>query len=233
MTKTRAILTDIEGTTTPIAFVKNVLFPYARARMHGFVHAHACVPPVRAALEDVAATTGGSLDRLDPLCDTLVQWIDEDRKATALKLLQGLIWDAGYAEGTLRAPVYPDAVHGLRAWRQAGLQLYVYSSGSVHAQRLLFQHSDHGNLLALFSGHFDTTSGGKREAAAYAHIADSIARPAAEILFLSDISAELDAAAATGMRTTWLLRPEDSSATPNERAASAHPIATSFASISL
>ncbi len=233
MTPTRAILTDIEGTTTPIAFVRDVLFPFARTRMHAYVHAHATSAPVRAALEDVAAATGGSTNQLDALCDTLIQWIDEDRKVTALKLLQGLIWDAGYAEGALRAPVYADAARGLRAWQQAGMQLYVYSSGSVHAQKLLFQHSDHGNLLPLFSGYFDTTAGGKRDATSYTHIADSIGRPPVEFLFLSDISAELDAAAAAGMRTIWLVRAEDSTASAQALASSTHAIAANFDAITL
>ena len=233
MTSTRTILTDIEGTTTPIAFVRDVLFPFARKRMHAYVRAHATTAPVRAALDDVAAATGQSGSGLDALCDTLVKWLDEDRKVTPLKLLQGLIWDAGYAEGALRAPVYADAVRGLRTWQQAGVQLYVYSSGSVHAQKLLFQHSDHGNLLPLFSGYFDTTAGGKREVASYAHIADSIGRAPAEVLFLSDLSAELDAAAAAGMRTIWLVRPEDTTASPQSLATSAHVIATSFAAITL
>ncbi len=233
MTSTRAILTDIEGTTTPIAFVRDVLFPFARQRMRAYVHPHATTAPVRAALDDVAAATGRSPGLLDRLCDSLIQWIDEARKVTALKLLQGLIWDAGYAEGALVAPVYADAVRALRAWQQAGMHLYVYSSGSVHAQKLLFQHSDHGNLLPLFSGYFDTTAGGKRDTSSYTHIADSIGRAPDEFVFLSDISAELDAAAAAGMRTVWLVRSEDSTASAQDLAASQHPIATDFDAITL
>jgi enolase-phosphatase E1 len=228
MSSLRAIVTDIEGTTTPIAFVKDVLFPFARARMHAYVRAHREEAPVRAALMEVAEVSGLHVDATDALCATLVTWIDEDRKITALKLLQGLIWDAGYAEGALRAPVYADAARQLRAWHASGLRLYVYSSGSVHAQKLLFRHSDHGNLLHLFSGHFDTTTGGKREAASYMSIAESIGLPPGDVLFLSDVTEELDAAAATGMRTTWLVRPQDVSPTEDALRASAHAVAATF-----
>jgi enolase-phosphatase E1 len=177
---------------------------------------------------EVAEVSGLHVDATDALCATLVTWIDEDRKITALKLLQGLIWDAGYAEGALRAPVYADAARQLRAWHASGLRLYVYSSGSVHAQKLLFRHSDHGNLLHLFSGHFDTTTGGKREAASYMSIAQSIGLPPGDVLFLSDVTEELDAAAATGMRTTWLVRPQDVSPTEDALRASAHAVAATF-----
>ncbi len=228
MSTLRAIVTDIEGTTTPIAFVKDVLFPFARARMHAYVRAHREEAPVRAALMEVAEMSGVHVDATDALCTTLIAWIDEDRKVTALKLLQGLIWDAGYAEGALRAPVYPDAVRQLRAWHARGLRLYVYSSGSVHAQKLLFRHSDHGNLLSLFSGYFDTTTGGKRDAASYASISEGIGLPPGDVLFLSDVTAELDAAATAGMRTTWLVRPQDISPSDDALRASAHPVVATF-----
>jgi enolase-phosphatase E1 len=229
----RAILTDIEGTTTPIAFVKETLFPFARARMHAFVRAHVGEPAIQAALGEVAQASGHSPDEVDALCNILLQWIDEDRKATALKLLQGLIWDAGYQDGVLRAPIYDDAARQLRDWHARGVRLYVYSSGSVHAQKLLFRHSDKGNLLPLFSGYFDTTSGNKREVASYAHIADAIGLPPGDILFLSDVPEELDAAHGAGMRTTWLVRPNDVQIEPSALAASAHPWVHEFGAISL
>ena len=189
----RAILTDIEGTTSSIAFVAETLFPYARAALPAYVAAHpAKVAPL---LDEVRATESG-----DPL-QTLLRWIDEDRKATPLKTLQGWIWAEGYAEGAFKGHVYPDAAQALRRWKGDGLRLYVYSSGSIEAQKLIFGHSDQGDLTPLFSGYFDTTSGPKREAASYVRIAEAIGGEPANILFLSDVQAELDAAHAAGLRT--------------------------------
>ncbi len=191
--KIRAILTDIEGTTSSIAFVADVLFPYARKALPAYVAAHAeAVAPI---LDQVRA-----IEPDDPV-ETLLRWIDEDRKATPLKTLQGWIWAEGYAAGAFKGHVYTDAAEALRAWRQAGYRLYVYSSGSIEAQKLIFGHSDQGDLAPLFSGWFDTTTGGKREAASYTKIAEAIGEAPAAILFLSDMQAELDAAAAVGLRT--------------------------------
>jgi enolase-phosphatase E1 len=130
-----------------------------------------------------------------------LRWIDEDRKATPLKTLQGSIWALGYAEGAFKGHVYPDAAEALRRWRTAGLRLFVYSSGSVEAQKLIFRHSDQGDLEPVFSGWFDTTTGPKREVQSYRRITEVIGQPAAAILFLSDVQAELDAASAAGMAT--------------------------------
>jgi enolase-phosphatase E1 len=187
----RAILTDIEGTTSSIRFVTETLFPYARARMADYVAAHP---------EAVVNVPGD-----DPV-QTLLGWMDVDAKETSLKALQGLIWAEGYADGTLQGHVYPDAVAGLRRWHDAGLALYVFSSGSVAAQKLIFGHSVAGDLTPLFSGYFDTVTGAKREAASYAYIADAIGLPAADILFLSDTSAEISAARAAGMRAMLIDR---------------------------
>jgi enolase-phosphatase E1 len=187
----RAILTDIEGTTSSIAFVAETLFPYARERLPAYVAAHpAAVAPI---LAEVTATEPG-----DPVA-TLTRWIDEDRKATPLKALQGMIWEDGYREGAFTGHIYPDAVAALRRWHAAGTRLYVFSSGSVPAQKLLFAHSDAGDLTPLFAGYFDTTTGPKREAASYQAIAAAIDLPPADILFLSDTPAEIAAARAAGM----------------------------------
>jgi enolase-phosphatase E1 len=132
--------------------------------------------------------------------------MDQDRKVTPLKALQGMLWEAGYRRGDFTGHVYPDAALRLRRWHHAGIGLYVYSSGSVQAQRLLFGHSDAGDLTPLFSGYFDTTSGPKRAADSYRRIAARIGLPTAEILFLSDMIEELDAARAAGMRTMRLVR---------------------------
>jgi enolase-phosphatase E1 len=199
-----AILTDIEGTTTPIAFVRDVLFPYARARLPAFLEAHAADPEVAAAVAEAERLAEGR-DALS----ALLGWLDADAKVTPLKTLQGLIWNEGYRRGELKGVIYPDVPPVLRRWHAAGLRLYVYSSGSEAAQRLLFGHSDAGDLAGLFSGFFDTRVGAKREAGSYAAIARAVALPAGEILFLSDIGQELDAATASGMQTCQLVRQTD------------------------
>ena len=168
----RAILTDIEGTTTSISFVVDVLFPYAYERMADFVAAHGDEPEVKAQLDAVRAETGEELSDAEVVA-TLRRWIDEDRKATPLKNLQGMLWEAGYHNGDFTGHVYTDAVTKLREWHKAGLKLYVYSSGSVKAQQLIFGFSDAGDLTPLFSGYFDTRIGHKREADAYRAITDT------------------------------------------------------------
>ncbi|KRG70954.1 acireductone synthase [Pseudoxanthomonas dokdonensis] len=204
----RAILTDIEGTTSSISFVKDVLFPYARRALPGFVREHGQRPDVRQWLDQVATEHGGICSD-DVIVETLQGWIDQDRKHTALKALQGMIWDAGYRDADFTAHIYPDAAPALRQWHAQGLPLHVYSSGSVPAQKLFFGHSDAGDLTALFSGWFDTETGGKREADSYRRIAEAIALPAADILFLSDVVAELDAAREAGMQTCLVDRLQD------------------------
>ncbi len=179
---TKAILTDIEGTTSSLSFVHETLFPYARARLPAYV-----------------ATHGGDLDQL-------LAWMDADAKVTELKDLQGRIWAEGYAAGELRGHVYADAAEALRRWHAAGLKLAVFSSGSVPAQKLIFGHSDQGDLAPLFSGWFDTTTGPKREAMSYVSSADALGVAPAEMLFLSDVAAETDAAKAAGMRALLIDR---------------------------
>jgi enolase-phosphatase E1 len=199
-----AIITDIEGTTTRIAFVHEVLFPFARARLPAFLRAHGARSDVAAALAEVTRLAPDA----DPVA-TLLGWMDADAKIGPLKTLQGLIWAEGYAEGALRGELYPDVAPCLRRWRTAGVRLFVYSSGSVAAQRLLFRHAGDGDLEGLFSGFFDTGVGPKREPASYAAIARAIGLPGGDMLFLSDVAAELDAAASAGFRTCQLVRPED------------------------
>lgn len=201
----QAIVTDIEGTTSSLSFVKDVLFPYARAHLARFVAAHAQQAEVRALLDDANRAAGGGLDDAGIVAQ-LERWIDEDRKITPLKSLQGLIWEAGYRNDDFKGHVYADAAAQLRAWHARGIKLYVYSSGSVYAQQLLFGHSEAGDLTPLFSGYYDTHIGGKREADAYRAIVAELGLPAGEILFLSDIVEELDAARAAGMRTIHVVR---------------------------
>jgi enolase-phosphatase E1 len=197
----KAIVTDIEGTTSSLSFVKDVLFPYSRARMADYVRDHAHDPGVRAQLDEVRRLAGGHLND-----EEVIAWIDEDRKITPLKALQGMIWQAGYRRGDFHGHVYEDAVRNLRRWKQQGLRLYVFSSGSVLAQKLLFGHTEYGDLTPLFTGYFDTTIGAKREADAYRTIAREIGLAPTEIQFLSDIREELDAARTAGMKTCWLTR---------------------------
>ncbi|EGV18635.1 acireductone synthase [Thiocapsa marina] len=201
----KAILTDIEGTTSSLSFVKDVLFPYAAEHLPDFVRAHRDEPQVAQLLDDARAVAGGSGDD-EALIAQLLEWIATDRKITPLKALQGLIWEEGYARGDFRGHIYEDAARRLRDWHGAGLRLYVYSSGSVHAQKLLFGHTEYGDLTPIFSGFFDTRIGGKRERDAYRAIVSEVGLSPAEILFLSDIREELDAARDAGMATTALRR---------------------------
>lgn len=200
----KAVLTDIEGTTSSISFVKDVLFPYARERIPEFVKLHRREAEVRRILDEAAVLADSKND--EALCHSLIQWIDEDRKLTPLKALQGLIWEEGYRHGDFHGHVHDDAVQRLRAWKSRGLRLYVFSSGSVHAQKLLFGYTQYGDLTSLFSGYFDTHVGPKQDPESYRKIAAMIGLPAKNTLFLSDIEAELDAARVAGMATYKLVR---------------------------
>jgi len=206
MTTIRAIVTDIEGTTSSIRFVKDVLFPYARERLPAFVETHGDTPEVQHWLHEAAKEAGIVEASRQEVIEMLLRWIDEDRKSTALKALQGMIWKDGYENGDYQAHMYPEVSARLHAWRADGLHLYVYSSGSVPAQKLFFGYSEAGDLRPLFSGYFDTETGAKRERASYEKIAEAIGEQPGHILFLSDIVEELDAAKAAGLRTGWLLR---------------------------
>ncbi len=209
MSRPRVILTDVEGTTSSISFVKNVLFPYARAALPDFVREHGHEPQVRRWLDAVATEIAASACQDEVIVETLQGWIDQDRKHTALKALQGMIWETGYRNRDYTAHLYPEVAAALRGWHAAGIPLYVYSSGSVAAQKLFFAYSDAGDLAGLFSGNFDTEVGGKREAASYSNIAGAIGVAAHDILFLSDVVEELDAARDAGLQTVLLDRRAD------------------------
>jgi enolase-phosphatase E1 len=200
-----AIVTDIEGTTSSLSFVKEVLFPYARAHIAEFVRNHAGDFEVRQLLSDVSKEAGRELDAEQTLAQ-LIEWIDQDKKVTPLKALQGLIWEEGYRKGAFTGHVYEDAERNLKAWKARGLNLYIYSSGSVHAQKLLFSHTEYGDLTPWFSGYFDTRIGGKREVESYRRIAGELQMLPENLLFLSDIKEELDAAKQAGFHTAWLIR---------------------------
>lgn len=204
--KIQAVLTDIEGTTSSIAFVHETLFPYARQHMSAFITKHALRDDVAKLLE--SARSEGDLSAGDDVLALLLGWMDEDKKVTSLKALQGLIWEDGYRSGALKGHIYDDAVEALKRWHTEGLKLFVYSSGSIYAQKLLFGHSMAGDLTSIFSGYFDTTSGHKREADSYKRIAESMGVVPKAILFLSDVAEELDAAVAAGYQATQLVRDE-------------------------
>lgn len=224
------ILTDIEGTTSPVSFVKDVLFPYARRELPRFVRERGREPEVRRWL-DAVATENGGLCQDAMIAEILQGWIDQDRKHTALKALQGMLWEAGYRNGDFAAPIYPDAAAKLREWHAAGIPLAVYSSGSVRAQKLFFGHSDAGDLSPLFDAWFDTEAGHKREPASYRGIARRLQREPEDVLFLSDVVEELDAAREAGMRTVLVDRREDYPEPRSGEAAHGHPRVTGFGQI--
>lgn len=225
-TNVQAIVTDIEGTTSSISFVHDVLFPYAAEKLPEFVREHFARPDIAAVLAEVANESALPASDREGLIAQLLQWIRDDKKVTPLKTLQGLIWEAGYRSGDYRAHVYPDVAPQLQTWKNVGLGLYVYSSGSVLAQKLFFEFSDAGNLLPLFEGHFDTTTGGKRESESYRRISEEIGAAAGQLLFLSDVVAELAAAREAGFQTCLLLRPGNAAAGEHD-----FPVSRSFADI--
>lgn len=224
----RAVLTDIEGTTSSIAFVREVLFPYAREHLPRFIEDRRNDPEVIRWLDATARQTGIDDPRSRRVIDTLLRWADDDRKATPLKALQGMIWKAGYEAGAYRAHVYPEVPAALRAWKAQGMKLFVYSSGSVAAQKLFFGHTAAGDLAPLFDGWFDTEVGGKRERGSYLRIAESVGLQPPAIVFLSDTGAELDAAHGAGMQTVQLRRPPE-----HCPESGTHPCVADFSAIEL
>jgi enolase-phosphatase E1 len=222
-----AVVVDIEGTTSSIASVTRQLFPYARERLAEWVRRDdRQVAAVRA---EVRAATGLAGAGPDQLAAVLRNWQDADAKVPALKTLQGLIWQAGFAAGDLVGHVYPDVPPALAAWTAAGCDVYVYSSGSVLAQQLWFRHSGAGDLSGYVSGWFDTrTAGPKREAASYRRITAAIGTPPEQTTFLSDVAAELDAARAVGWRTVLVRRPGEPAGPRG-----AHRLVTTFSDVPL
>lgn len=225
LTDIRAILLDIEGTTTPLAFVQQVLFPYARARTRDFLRQHRDDPAIAQLRVERAAETGAGAPAWDATRDldsaeAYVYWLmDRDRKSTGLKALQGRIWEAGYRAGELKGKgeIYPDVRPAMARWHQQGKTIAIFSSGSVQAQRNLFASTTAGDLSPLLSGYFDTTTGPKREAASYRKIAAALGVAPSAVLFVSDVAAELDAARAAGMRTALCVRGSDDSPTDHPR----------------
>jgi enolase-phosphatase E1 len=207
-----AVVLDIEGTTSSTDYVRRTLFAFAREQMARWVAAHRDEPRVREELDQVRAAMGNPDAAEAKVVAQLVRWIDEDRKYTPLKAIQGWMWDEGFRSGTLTAHLFPDVAPALRRWAAEGHTLYVFSSGSVTAQQVWFGHGPEGDLRPLIAGYFDTANAGpKREPASYARIAAAIQQTPEAIVFLSDVSAELDAAKAAGWRTLRVRRPGEPS----------------------
>jgi enolase-phosphatase E1 len=237
-----SILLDIEGTTTPIVFVYQVLFPFAHQHAGEFIWENRKSANLQAdlaalKLEYLADSERGNKipawrdDSDDSWLDSVtayVHWqMQQDRKSTALKSLQGKIWEAGYRSGQLLGQVYPDVPEAFARWFQQEKHIYIYSSGSVLAQKLLFAHTTYGDLSEYIKDYFDTTTGAKRAKESYQAIAERVALPASEILFLSDVTAELDAARDAGMQTTLCVRPGNA-----EVESTTHPIVRTLAVVS-
>jgi len=209
----KAILLDIEGTTTPIDFVHKTLFPFAKKRVAKFVETHfdALRPEVEQLVDEGATddTYTIPVDPLEPgsMSAYLEHLIEQDRKSTPLKSIQGKIWREGYESGELRSVVFEDVPRAFSRWQVAGKMIAIFSSGSVLAQQLLFCHTTHGDLTPFISNYFDTSTGPKLDAATYAKISTELALEASEILFCSDVLAEVDAARTSGLLTTLVLRP--------------------------
>jgi enolase-phosphatase E1 len=219
----RGILLDIEGTTSSVSFVYDVMFPYVRKHLTFELLSNWLEPEYREAFGQIARDAGHeSLDgwlkqegltaenplrAAEVVCREVTRLMDADAKATGLKQLQGLLWKSGFESGELQAHVYDDVPSALARWSAAGKDVRIYSSGSVQAQKLFFGHTIAGSLLPQFRGHYDTTVGGKKEAESYRRIAAEFALPPEEVLFLSDIVAELDAARASGLATALVTRP--------------------------
>ena len=217
-----AVLTDIEGTTTPSFFIQGVLLPFAHAALPDWA-TRIDLPEVANVLAEVRRMVPDQ-----PELTTLLHWSDRDLKLAPLQVLQGMIWEQGYADGALRGAVFPDIAPHLRAWSAKAVRIFTYTSGSIQAQRLIFGHSVDGDLSGLIAGFFDTRIGAKRDPDTYARLAIGMNVPTVSVAFLSDVEAELDAATTAGMRTCHIVRP-GTDTTPSDR----HPVASDFAAAGL
>lgn len=196
-----AVLLDIEGTISPISFVRDVLFPYSKDRLRSYIADHRDTPAVQDIVAQAAALANGG-DAIEALAD----WHERDIKAPPLKKLQGLIWESGYRSGALRSTLFADVLPALTRWKANGLPLYIYSSGSVQAQLLFFEFNAQGDLRPLFSGYFDTEIGAKTDTASYLQICELIRQEPRSVIFLSDNALELAAARTTGLQTAHVVK---------------------------
>ena len=235
----RGILLDIEGTTSSVSFVYDQMFPFVRRELVNFLTANWEQAEVAEACDRIAKDTGAESledwcgesstadDRRQKVQDEVVRLMDNDVKATGLKALQGLIWKSGFESRELIAHLYDDVVPAMRSWFKLGIDLRIYSSGSIGAQKLFFGHTEYRDLTPLFSEHYDTTIGSKKESGSYVRIVESFGLPAEQILFVSDVPAELDAAHAAGMQTALSIRPGNAEVDSDH----GHPEIRSFAEI--
>ncbi|GAA4878398.1 acireductone synthase [Ferrimonas pelagia] len=205
----KAIIVDTAGTTTDFQFIKEVLFSYSEQAMPAFIANNRNDFAIANLLDDVQELAGKKDLNTDELVDLLVAWIHDDSKATAIKTLQGLIWQQGYLSGDFKGHVYADAVRMLKQWQSSGKRLYSFSSSSADAQELLFRHSDQGDISGLFYGHFDTMLGQKNDVQAYKNILNTISLRPKQVLYLSDELAELNAAREAGLNTYQIVRSDD------------------------
>ncbi|MBA2116609.1 acireductone synthase [Bremerella alba] len=235
------ILLDIEGTTSSVSFVYDVMFPYVLRELDAYLDSAWNEPGLAPVLDQIAQDAGSEdfatwtadctdeSERRAKVATEIRRLMDGDVKATGLKALQGMIWKNGFERGEMIAQVYADVPEALQAWTSAGLRVYIYSSGSIGAQKLFFGHSEAGNLLQYFSGHFDTTTGPKQVAKSYDTIAAEVGEAAEKVLFISDVVAELDAAQEIGMDTRLSIRPGNKPVKDGH----SHEAITSFAQVSL
>ncbi len=240
----QGVLLDIEGTTSSVSFVYDVMFPFARRELEAYLENAWRTPECQAAGEQIARDAGyeslaayaaynGNVGDDDAkrraVRDEVVRLMDGDVKATGLKQLQGLIWERGFQSGELLAHVYDDVPPALLRWNGSGLDVRIYSSGSIQAPKLFFGHTEFGNVLAQFRGHYDTTTGSKREAASYTAIVAAFELQPSDIVFLSDVTAELDAARSGGMQTVLVVRPDNQPVEPGH----GHKVISSFAQLEI
>lgn len=231
----RGVLLDIEGTTSSIRFVYDEMFPFVRRELDSFLATHWEHYDVQNAAEQIARDAGASglgdwsanHEPIECVVAEVHRLMDDDVKATGLKQLQGLIWESGFKSGELKAHLYPDVEPALQRWKDNGVDIRIYSSGSVKAQELFFGHTIAGNLLHYFSGHYDTKIGSKRDTSSYKHVVEQFGLAAGELLFVSDVPEELDAARGAGMQTRLCCRPGNA---PIDASVS-HAQITSFAQL--
>jgi enolase-phosphatase E1 len=217
-----AVLLDIEGTTTAISFVYDVLFPYAAAALAPYLARHGTSPALQGVLDAMladATPAEAALGRIPGAIAVARRQMAQDVKAGGLKQLQGLLWQHGYESGAIKAHVFADVPVAFQAWRQAGRAVAIYSSGSILAQQLLFRHSSAGDLTPWLSGYYDTSSGPKREAASYTAISQAWGLPPGDITFATDQPAEATAARAAGMQAVLLMRPGNAPLPPGQTVA--------------
>lgn len=239
--KVRGVLLDIEGTTSPVSFVYDVLFPYARGRLSPFLLVNSHLPEVRTELQELQRQNAIDVQEGAPVMMNgsdagMVQsgaayclWLmDRDRKTAPLKAIQGMIWQNGYQAGELHGDVFEDVPRAFSRWHESGTTLSIFSSGSTLAQKLLFRHTSSGDLTRYIGFYFDTRTGPKQARESYQRIAAEIQQHPGEILFVSDVTAELAAARDAGLQTALAVRPGNAEGKSRE-----HPTIHSFDELTL